>query len=147
MVRYSVEPIITFDGRITEREYMERLSNQVHPMIQTLFQKHNAVFQEDNDPIHTDGTVQSWYEEHEGELQSFPSPAQSPDLNITEKPWSGLETSLRNRFPNPTSLKQLEVVLQEELYKSRLETVQYFYESIPRRIATVLKAICVARPY
>jgi hypothetical protein len=33
-----------------------------------------------------------------------------------------LGTRVRNRFPPPTSLKQLEDVLQEELYKIRLET-------------------------
>jgi hypothetical protein len=32
--------------------------------------------------VPTDGTVQSWFEEHEGELQHLPWPAQSPDLNI-----------------------------------------------------------------
>jgi hypothetical protein len=53
--------------------------------------------------------------------------------------WSGLETTVRNRFPPPTSLKQLEDVLQEEWYKIPLETVQNLYESIPRRTADVLK--------
>jgi hypothetical protein len=35
-------------------------------------------------PKTTVGTVQSWFEEHEGELQHRPWPAQSPDLNIIE---------------------------------------------------------------
>jgi hypothetical protein len=47
---------------------MNRLGNQVHPMIKTLFQNNDAVFQE-NAPVHTGGTVQSWFEELEGELQ------------------------------------------------------------------------------
>jgi hypothetical protein len=38
-------------------------------MIQTLFPNNGAVFQDDNAPIHTAGTVQSWCEEHEGEHQ------------------------------------------------------------------------------
>jgi hypothetical protein len=63
------------------------------------------------------GTVQSWLEEHEGELQHLPWPAQSPDLNITEALWSVLETRMRNRFPLPTSLKHLEDDLQVEWYK------------------------------
>jgi hypothetical protein len=46
---------------------------------------------------------------------------------------------MRNRFPPPTSLKQLEDVLQEEWYKITVETVQNLYESIPRRTAAVLK--------
>jgi hypothetical protein len=100
MVQYSVSPTITLHGRITAREYMDRLGKQVHPMIQTLFQN--------NAPIHIAGTVQSWFEEHDGELQHIPWPPQSPDLNNIEPLWSVLETRLRNRCPLPKSLKQLD---------------------------------------
>jgi hypothetical protein len=55
---YSVGPIITFHGRITAREYVDSLGNQVHPMIQTLFMNNGSVFQDDNAPVHTAGTVQ-----------------------------------------------------------------------------------------
>jgi hypothetical protein len=41
-------------------------------MIHTLFLKKDAVFQDDSAPIHTAGTVQSWFEEREGELQHPP---------------------------------------------------------------------------
>jgi hypothetical protein len=37
-------------------------------MTQTLFLNKDAVFQDDNAPIHAAGTVQSWFEKHEGEL-------------------------------------------------------------------------------
>jgi hypothetical protein len=67
----------------------------VHPMIQTLFPNNDA----DNVTIHTAGTVQSWFEGHEGELQHLPRPTQSSDLDVTEPFWSVLETRLRNRFP------------------------------------------------
>jgi hypothetical protein len=52
-----------------------------------------------------------------------------------------------NRFPPPTTLKQLEDVLREELYKIPLETVQNLYESIQRRIVAVLKAKGSPTPY
>jgi hypothetical protein len=75
---YSVGPIIALHGRITAREYVDRLGNQVHPMIQTLFPNNESVFQDYNAPIHTAITVQSWFQEHEGELQHLTWPAQSP---------------------------------------------------------------------
>jgi hypothetical protein len=54
---------------------------------------------------------------------------------------------VRNRFPPPTSLKKLEDVLQEELYKIQLGTVQNLYEFIPRRTAALLKAKGDTNPY
>jgi hypothetical protein len=83
-VQYSVGPVITFHGRITANEQVDRLGNQVHSMFQKLYPNNDAVLQDDNAPIHTDGTVQSWFEEHEEELQYFPWPTQSPYLNIIE---------------------------------------------------------------
>jgi hypothetical protein len=102
-------------------------------MIQTLFPNSDAVLHDGNAPIHTAGTLQSWFEELEGKLQHLPCLAQSPDLNIIEPLWSVLETTLRNRSP-PTSLKQLQDVLQEEWYKIPLETVHILYEFIPKRL-------------
>jgi hypothetical protein len=43
MVQYSVGFIIIFHGWITAREYMERLGNQMHPLIQMLFTNSDSV--------------------------------------------------------------------------------------------------------
>jgi hypothetical protein len=59
MVQYSVGPLITLLVSITAREYLDRLGNLVHPMIQMLFVNNNALFQDDSASIHTAGTVQS----------------------------------------------------------------------------------------
>jgi hypothetical protein len=142
-----VGSITTLYGQITAREYMGRWGNQVHPMIQTLFPNSDAVFQDDNACIHTAGTAQPRFEDHEGKLKHFPWPVRSPDLNVIEPLWSVLETRMMNRFPPPTSLKQLEYVIQEEIYKIPRETVPNLYESIPRRITAVLKAKRSPTPY
>jgi hypothetical protein len=71
-------------------------------------------------PIHRARTVQSWFEEGE----HLPWPAQSPNLNITKPLRPVLETRVRNRFPPPTSLNQLEDIHEEEWYKILLGTVQ-----------------------
>jgi hypothetical protein len=56
----------------TARGYVDKLGNQMDPMIQTLFPNNDTVSQDDDATIHTTGTVQSWFEEHEGELQHLP---------------------------------------------------------------------------
>ena len=83
---YSAGPI-TLHDRITG-DYVDILGNQVHPVIQTIFPSGNAVFQDDNAPILTSRAVQSWFEEHESELNYLPWSAQSPSLNIIEPLWS-----------------------------------------------------------
>ena len=74
----------------------------MHPVVQVLFPNNDAIFQDDL-TIHTARSVQSWFEQHEDELQHLLWLAQSPILNIIESLWSVLES----RFP-PLSLKQLE---------------------------------------
>jgi hypothetical protein len=69
---YSVSPIITLHGQITAREHVEKLGNQVHPLNQILFPNNDTVFQDINSPIHTAGTIQTWFEEQEGGLQHLP---------------------------------------------------------------------------
>jgi hypothetical protein len=54
---------------------------------------------------------------------------------------------VRYKFPPPTSVEQLEIVLQEEWYKIPVEMAQILYESIPRMIAAVLKAKDGPKPY
>jgi hypothetical protein len=53
-------------------------------MILRLFLNNDAL-------MNTPGTVRTWFEEHEDELQHHPWPARSPDLNIMEPLWSVLE--------------------------------------------------------
>jgi hypothetical protein len=97
VVQYSVGSIITLHGHIAAREYMERLGNQMHPMTQTLFPNNDAVFQDDSAPIHTAGTVRSWFEEHRGALPHLPWATQSLFLNSIEPLSSLLESRMRNR--------------------------------------------------
>jgi hypothetical protein len=144
---YSIGTIITLHGRITTRDYVYNLGNQVYPMIQKSFSDNSALFQHDSTPVHRSGTVQLWFKEHEGELQHIPYPAHSPDMIIIEPFWSVLETRIRNRLLPPISVKQFEDVLPEEWHKISLKTVQNLYKSIQVRITAVLKAKGGQTPY
>lgn len=140
-------PIVSLHGRINSQDYLGILADQVHPMVSVLFPEGNAVFQDDNAPIHTAKVVKEWHEEHSDEVEHLVWPPQSPDLNIIEHLWCTLENKLRNRYPPPTSLKELESFLTEEWTKIPLETIQNLYESIPRRIEAVITAKGGPTPY
>jgi hypothetical protein len=52
-------PLLPFMDKLLQDIYVDKLGKQVHPVIQMLLLNNNAVFQDDNAPIHTAGTVQS----------------------------------------------------------------------------------------
>jgi hypothetical protein len=68
---YSAGPLITLNGRIAAREYVDILGNQVHPTVQMLFANNEAIFQYDNSPTHTPRSVQPWFEEHGDAFQHY----------------------------------------------------------------------------
>jgi hypothetical protein len=83
VVQYSVGPIFALHGRITAREYVNRVGNQVHHLIQTLYPNSDAVFQDYNARILTR------FEHHWTILVSFGdySEEQIPTSNISEVTW------------------------------------------------------------
>jgi transposase len=109
-------------------------------MVQMLFPYIAAVFQDDNLPVHTARSVQSWFEQREAAFQHLPWPAQSSDLNTIELLWSVLESTVTSSVPPPPYLKQPEDVLHGQWHNSAMEIVQNLNQSIPRRIQVVLEA-------
>jgi len=124
-------------GRNTASDCMVILGNQVHPMVR-MFTNNDAVFQDGSSPILTARSVQSRFGEDEEAVKHLSWPAQSPDLNVIEPPWSFLESRVRSSFPSPSSLKQPENVLREKRHSITLVTVQNLCESIARRTQAVL---------
>jgi hypothetical protein len=62
-------------------------SYQMCPVVQ-MFPHNDSVFQDENLPMYTARSVQSWFEEHEDALHHFPHPARLPDLNTIKTLWS-----------------------------------------------------------
>ncbi|GFY35777.1 DDE_3 domain-containing protein [Trichonephila clavipes] len=61
---FFVGPIVNLEGRITREKYREMLAVQVPPMIQTLLPAGDAIFLDDNAPIHAARHIQSCDEAH-----------------------------------------------------------------------------------
>ena len=96
-------------------------------MILELFLEGNAIFQDDNAPIHTAKVISEWHDEHSEEVTHLIWPPQSPNLcylcNIIEHLWCTLENNLRSQYPPPISLKELDTILMKEWTKIPLEHI------------------------
>ena len=65
----STGRIISLHEKINSRDYLEILSNKVYPMIQVMLLEGNAIFQDDNAPIHIARIIKEWHEEHSDKVE------------------------------------------------------------------------------
>jgi transposase len=96
------------------------------------------IFQHDNDPKHTAKKVKKYLEEEK--LQVLDWPSQSPDLNPIEHLWVELKKRLKNLKKRPTSITELKYKVPEVWVGIETDICQNLISSMPRRIASVLKA-------
>jgi transposase len=107
----NLGPIVLFpEGRIDSKRYCEMLDGNLLPFLRTL--PKNAIFAQDNAPIHTSKYTKLWLEKNGIEAMEWPP--QSPDLNPIENVWHELKVALKNRRPRVKSRDELLVAVQEE---------------------------------
>jgi hypothetical protein len=98
----------------------------------------DTIFQQDNDPKHTSKMAKKWFSDHN--IEVLPWPAQSPDMNPIEHLWGHLKRQLQSyESPSPGILGLWERV-ETEWEKISPKVCQDLIESMPRRVAAVIKA-------
>jgi transposase len=127
------------DGRMDSALYCNILDDE---FMQTLeyygLDRENIVFQQDNDPKHTSSIARRWFLENEIELLEWPS--QSPDLNPIEHLWEHLKRQLNSYETEAAGMHELWERVQVEWDKIPVDVCMNLIESMPRRVAAVLKA-------
>jgi len=73
-------------------------------------------------------------------LTVLPWPPNSPDLNIIEHCWNELKRRIYRRSRHPTTLGALVDAAKGEWVDVEQDFVETLYESMPRRMAAVIKA-------
>jgi hypothetical protein len=99
--------------------------------------KSKIIFQHDNDPKHTSRIARKWLQGHKIKVLKWPS--QSPDLNPIEHLWWRLKQQLAAYETEPTSIDELWERVEAEWEKIPAQACVDLIESMPRRIAAVLK--------
>ena len=91
----------------------------------------DIIFQQDNDPNHTNKVSKSQFKDHG--IQVMEWPAQSPDLNPIEHLWFHLKKQLSDHKNPSSGILELWERVEKEWEEIKLEVCRNLIESMPRR--------------
>jgi len=135
----GVGKLIEVTGKMDAAQYCEILDQGVEESFEKLeMREGERIFQQDNDPKHTSKLAEKWFEDNEIIVMAWP--AQSPDLNPIEHLWEHLKRVLKRYDEPPRGVFELWERVAEEWGEISPEVCQNLIESMPRRVAAVIKA-------
>jgi hypothetical protein len=122
------------EGTLDAKQYKRILQNQMIPSGEELFNGHDYLFQQDNDPKHK-AKLTTEFLETSG-IDTLPWPPQSPDLNPIENLWSILDDMVKDR--RPSNEAQLFEVLQNAWNNVNDHVLHSLVASMPRRCQAII---------
>ena len=138
-VREGVGYACKIDGRMDGNLYLKILEEDLQESIHHYGKSpDDIIFQQDNDPKHTCKKTKTWFQDNA--FKVLPWPAQSPDLNPIEHLWNHLKRKLGEYERPPNGMIELWERVEEEWGKIDAEVCQNLIESMPGRVAAVVKA-------
>ena len=126
------------NGNMDKELYKEILEDELERTIEygsnkLGLERHQGIFQHDNDPKHTSKIVKEYLQKQSYTVLQWP--AQSPDLNPIENMWSLLKRRLNDYETAPKGMNELYERVTKVWYDlMKPEECQKVIESMPQRI-------------
>ncbi|KAG0928188.1 hypothetical protein G6F26_012452 [Rhizopus arrhizus] len=126
------------NGNMDKELYKEILEDELERTIEygvnkLGFERHQVIFQHDNDPKHTSKVVKEYLQRQSHNFLQWPE--QPPDLNSIENIWSLLKRRLNDYETAPKGMNELYERVTKVWYDlMKPEECQKAVKSMPRRI-------------
>lgn len=135
----GVGKLVEVEGIMDARQYCDILDEGVVESFEKLdMEEGERYFQQDNDPKHTSKLATTWFLDNN--ILVIQWPAQSPDLNPIEHLWFHIKRKLQEYEIPPKGVHELWERVAKEWNEIPPEVCQRLIESMPRRVAAVIKA-------
>lgn len=124
------------DTKMNSQTFIEVLEQNLQASRRSLRLPRDWLFMQDNDPKHTSKLTRAWLQSQGVEMLRWP--ANSPDLNPIEHLWG----HLKREFSGPGRVRRREIFARVKEVWDQIppEVVRRLVDSMPRRLAAVLKA-------
>lgn len=127
------------DGKMDADLYCQIMEDEMQNTLEYYgYDREDMIFQQDNDPKHTSKKAREWFTNNNITVLKWP--AQSPDINPIEHLWSILKRKLEAYKNQPISQAELWQRCEAEWENISKEECRNLIESLPRRLAAVVRA-------
>ena len=127
--------VVIFTGIMTATRYTQILDAGLLPFTQEVFPS-GCRLQQDNDPKHCAHYTRAYFRANN--INWWPTPAESPDLNPIENVWGSMKEFLRNDY-KPRGLEDLKSGIKEFWKKLDPATCTKYINHIQRVIPVVIE--------
>ncbi|GBO30159.1 Transposable element Tcb2 transposase [Araneus ventricosus] len=133
-------PLIRLETTLTGNRYLSILPNDLHSFMSIVHSDGLGQFQQDNATPRASRVATKWLQEHSSDFRHFHWPPKSPEIGIIEDIRDALLHAVENRSPPPRTSVDLLTALQDSWCQFLPGYLQTSVESMPRRIASLLRA-------
>ncbi|GBM92888.1 hypothetical protein AVEN_205218-1 [Araneus ventricosus] len=132
-------PLIRLETTLTGGKYLSILSDHLHSFLSIVNSDGLGQFQQDNATPHASRVATKWFQEHSSDFRHFHWPPKCPEMNTIEDIRDALLHAVENRSPPPRTPMDLWTVLKDEWCELPPRYLQTLVESMPHRVAALLR--------